>query len=334
MTTTVLDGFTLCLPFFESGQSNCAEISRQTGVHSRTVRRYFKAYQTKKPVDTVGRDGRPPKVDHPGKIRIAQIVRHNPVISSNEISHKIESSTGNLVSPRTIRRTLSGMRYDRRKPRNVPMLTKRHIEARMKFAQENLDRDWTKVLFSDESFVQLFSNSLTMWTRKGTTRENPQVKDRTKVMFWGAFGLNMRSELRFIEGNMTGEVYRGILAEHVVPLLTELNRSASRRKKGIVFQQNNDPKHTCKLVREYIKETGLEVLEWPSCSPDLNPIENLWSIIKGKVYKKFPKTKNELKALLIQKWERMDSITIANLVNLMKIRCLEVIKNNEKRIDY
>ena len=105
----------------------------------------------------------------------------------------------------------------------------------MKFAQDNLDRNWTKVLFSDESFVQLFSNSLTMWTRKGTIRENPQVKDRTKVMFWGAFGLNIRSKLLFVEGTMTGEVYRGILAEHVVPLLNELNKGTSRRKKGIIF---------------------------------------------------------------------------------------------------
>ena len=55
--------------------------------------------------------------------------------------------------------------------------------------------------------------------KKGTFRENPQAKDRTKVMFWGAFGLNMESKLQFIEGTMTGEVYEGILAEHVVPMV-------------------------------------------------------------------------------------------------------------------
>ena len=144
MTTTVLDGFTLCLPFFESDSPIALKFPGK--LESTSVRLGVTSKPTKpRSLSTQW----VATVDHPGKIRIAQIVRHNPVISSNEISYKVESSTGNLVSPRTIRRTLSWMRYDRRKPRNVPMLTKRHIEARMKFAQDNLDRDWTKVLFSD-----------------------------------------------------------------------------------------------------------------------------------------------------------------------------------------
>ena len=83
-----------------------------------------------------------------------------------------------------------------------------------------------------------------------------------------------------------------------------------------------------------MQEVDLEVLEWPSCSPDLNPIENLWSIIKTKVYKKFPKTKKELKELLIVEWERIEEKTIANLVNSMKNRCELVIENSGKRINY
>ena len=334
MVTSTLDWFTLCLPFFENGCTNCAEISRETGVHCRTVRRYFKDYQSKKPMVAVGRNGRPPKLHHPVKVGIAQMVRHNPVLSSSEISEKMKSRTGNTVAPRTVRTALAKMRYNRKKPRNVPMLTQRHIEARLKFAKENIDRDWSKVLFSDESFVQLFSNSLTMWTKKGTFRENPQAKDRTKVMFWGAFGLNMKSKLQFIEGTMTGQVYQGILAEHVVPMVKGRKNGTRSLRSGIVFQQDNDPKHTCKLVKKYMQEVGLEVLEWPSCSPDLNPIENLWSIIKTKVYKKFPKTKKELKELLIVEWERIEEKTIANLVNSMKNRCELVIENSGKRINY
>ena len=138
MVNELLGTLTLCLPYFESGCTNGSEISRETGVHSRTVRRYLKAYKTKKPVDTIGRSGRPPKVDHPGKVRIAQVMRHNLALSSSEIAHKVESSTGSTVAPRTVQRTLTNMQYDRKKPRNVPMLTKRHVEARLKFARDTI----------------------------------------------------------------------------------------------------------------------------------------------------------------------------------------------------
>ncbi|KAI3369245.1 hypothetical protein L3Q82_007788 [Scortum barcoo] len=51
-----------------------------------------------------------------------------------------------------------------------------------------------------------------------------------------------------------------------------------------VFQQDNDPKHTSKLVENLLKDTKIKVLEWPSQIPDLNPIENLWRELKGKAY--------------------------------------------------
>ena len=69
MVNARLAGFSLCLPFFETGKTNCSQISREIGVNERTVQRYRKDYRSKSPMDEVGRNGRPPKVD-------AQIVRH------------------------------------------------------------------------------------------------------------------------------------------------------------------------------------------------------------------------------------------------------------------
>ena len=71
------------------------------------------------------------------------------------------------------------------------------------------------------------------------------------------------------------------------------------------FQQHNGPKHTVKTTQELLREKSLTVLEWPSQSPDLNPIEHLWRDLKIAVQRRSSSNLTELEVFCREEWEKL-----------------------------
>ncbi len=95
----------------------------------------------------------------------------------------------------------------------------------------------------------------------------------------------------------------------------------------LVFQHDNDPKHTAKATKEWLKKKHINVLEWPIQSPDLNPIENLWRELKVRVAKRQFRNLNDLERICKEDWNKIPAEMCANLVTNYKKRLTSVIAN-------
>ena len=100
------------------------------------------------------------------------------------------------------------------------------------------------------------------------------------------------------------------------------------------FQHDNDPKHTSRLAKKFLENRVPAVIEWPSNSPDLNPIENLWGIIKRNVEERKPKNLKELEMFMIEEWDRIPQEIYKNLIASMPARCEQIINIQGERINY
>ena len=135
------------------------------------------------------------------------------------------------------------------------------------------------------------------------------------------------SELYFIEGNMNSNMYCEILQQSMFPSLQKLGRRA-------VFQHVNDPKHTSKMTIALLKKLRVKVIDWPSMSPDLNPIEYLWGILKWKV--EVCKFSNicQLCDIIMVEWKSFPVATCEALVNSMPRRVKAVLDNDGGHTKY
>ena len=156
------------------------------------------------------------------------------------------------------------------------------------------------------------------------------MKHPTSVMVWGCFsGSNGRGGLYFLPKNLTMNAIRYIevLNDHLFDMF-DIHRSS-------VFMHDSAPCHKARKVTEWLTQRNINVLEWPGNSPDLNPIENCWHIMKNKVCATNPSSLQNLQEEIQKVWcLEMSPAYFKKLSDSMPERLKMVIKSKGKMTKY
>ncbi|KAG2465704.1 TCB1 transposase, partial [Polypterus senegalus] len=300
------------------------KISAALKVPMSTVASVIRKRKKFKTTRTCPRAGRPSKLND--RWRWAREVTKNSMVSLSELQ-RYSVERGEPSRRTTISAAIHQSGLYGRVARWKPLLSKRHMAACLEFAKRHLKDSQTmrnKILWSDETKIELFGVNVRchVWRKPSTAHYQANTISTVKhgggsIILWGCFSVAGTGRLVRIKGTMTAAMYRDILDENLLQSALDL-----RLGRRFIFQQDNNPKHTAKISKEWLQDNSVNVLEWPSQSPDLNPIEHLWKDLKMAVHQHFPSNLMELERCCKEEWTK-----------LAKDRCAKLVVSHSKRLE-
>lgn len=288
---------------------------------------------------TKPRSGRPRILTEEQRDYIYDTVETTPHMKMRDLLHEVDD----VIKKRTMQRLLREMDKKKWLQKKRPLITQDHADSRFAWARRHEHytiEDWKKVSWSDECTVERGVGVQPIYT---FTRPRDQLKMRdvrvvqcsgkgVKKMLWAAFGHNRRTGLVPLDGDplaarggVTSWVIRCLYQAHLPEVMVE----------GGEFMHDGAGVHRGNIVKSLLREMEIRVMEWPPYSPDLNPIENLWALMKAEIYRLYPElehapntdaTLDTLIQAAQEAWHNIDNEILYTLATTMENRVQAVIQ--------
>jgi transposase len=278
--------------------------------------------------------GRPRLLSEPNVRHIVRQITSGKLDTAVEASKDLQQHHELKVSHDTVRRALkrAGLRSSVKVKK--PLLKPTHVLARLNFARKyqhwTID-DWKRVIWSDESKINRFGSDGKKWCWKTASSQLvdryvvPTIKHGGgSIMVWGCMTASGTGFLTKIDGGLDADLYCGILEGELLQTIEWYGFNQDT----VIFQHDNDPKHTSRKAREWLQNHSFNVLDWPAQSPDLNPIEHLWRNLKTRLctYDTAPNGVHELWDRVQDEWNKITVEECVKLIESMPRRVAAVIK--------
>ncbi|CAG2188710.1 unnamed protein product [Mytilus edulis] len=225
----------------------------------------------------------------------------NPTQTCSDIMRRL-SDKGTITSKSTVRKMIDSAGYTASTPRYGQMIREANKLKRVEFCKQLIavNEQFDDIIFTDEATVQLHDNKVVIYRRKDCVAPVlPKPKHPLKVHVWGGISRRGTTQILIFEGILKSDFFvNTILRLGLLPFIRQTYPDQHR------FQQDNDPKHRSNLSKRFMQENQINWWDiWPSESPDFNPIEMVWSMMKQRLNKKKLSTKNDLTSGIKDFWK-------------------------------
>jgi len=267
--------------------------------------------------------GRKKKLEKNEILRMKRISNDNPFLSGREVRN--EALLQEKISIPTANRYLRRLGLHGRIAKRVNYHSPKHISRRRQFCNNVKTWDfqrWRKVVFTDEVRMELESRRR-IFVRRPIGARNKiryclkwKYNERRALMFWGLICADGRRELVCCDGSMNSVQYCAILQKRYLT-----------RYMGKTLQQDNASCHCSAYTKKFIDSHKIDLLpNYPPCSPDLNIIENTWSILKDMVRRRGPRNLEDLKTIAEEEFNKIPDSVIENLYRSIPTRITTVLR--------
>ena len=306
-----LDVDQLILDLHQKGFTN-ADIKQTAHVGGKRIKEVLQGTHVPK------KAGRPKKYTEDIEIFIESQFLQDARVTDQTIAQRVEQEFGVQISRQRVCEIRNQYHIRYRPPITVQLLTDEQKGQRIQFCSEMKEQLTATpnmvIVFSDESrFAKGPDNSWVRY-RSGQWNETATKKKEKfplSAMFWGAVGIGYKSPLMICSGSVKASEYQTIMTQSGI--FKDCDRSHGRF--GWYFMQDGAPCHTSEDTVAWLQRQCLVLPGWPPNSPDLNPIEMIWAIIKARLYKRIDiKTRDELIAAVQAAWDAIAQETIDSLV--------------------
>lgn len=312
------------------------KISELIGISPNTVQKVLKRNSDRGSVENKERSGRKRLVSDRGDRVLERLVKKNRRQTLSDLTSVFNDSVPEQVSSRTVRRRLKEQCYQRCSVSKKITISKNNRQSRVSLSRSKLawtvEENWSKVIFSDEMKVVLVKDKKVHVWRKPGERFQPAClgmysshspHSGISAMFCGCLSYNGVGTLTEVEGNINSEKYISVLDNNLWPIVAKEFSDSPW-----MLQEDNCPVHQSRQTVAWKDENNIDTLTWPSQSPDINIIENVWRTIKIRLEHRLHEIKNRQDLIRVVKeiWASITSDTIKSLYTSIPKRLRAVIK--------
>ena len=326
-----------------------AEIGAELDIPRTSVHDVIARFEDRGTTKNLSRSGRPSPITPRITRQVLSDISNNPSLPW--------PAYGNTagISGKQVKSIANNAGLFKRIKRKKPFIPETGRIKRLAWAVDNATQAWDHVLFTDESSIEMGKTTGSRWTIRaiGEAYEpqhlEPNLRSQRKtIMVWGAIALGKKYALHRVimtsprveegkvmtKGGLDSEGYvRQIINGTLGPILEDMRESG---RANVIVVEDGAPSHRANKTQSARDDIGLINLKHPPYSPDLNPIENVWFMVKQRVSKMRPRPTNSemLWEYILVAWEAVPQKSIDKAILSMPARRLSVIKHNGLATEY